>query len=211
MRATRWSDARLAVGLAWFTIGYNVVEGILSVAAGIAAGAVSLVGFGLDSVIEVVAAGVVLVRLRAELRGAEPDEGRERVALRVIAMTFFVLALYLIVAGVRDLVVGERPETSPLGIVITAASLIVMPLLAIAKRRVGTRMGSRLVLADAAETALCAVLSVSTLLGLVLYAATGFPWLDPIAGFVIAVFAVNEGREAWSGDDDADQGRQSGR
>lgn len=196
----RW--ARFAVALAWFTIIYNVVEGVVAIAAGASAGAVSLLGFGLDSVIEVVTASVVLIRLRSELRGAEPDERKERIALRVIAVTFFALALYLIVAGIRDLIVGETPETSPLGIVITALSLIVMPLLALMKRRVGKRLGSRLVLADAAETALCAVLSVSTLLGLVLYLATGWTWLDPVAGFVIALFAINEGREAWIGDDD---------
>jgi divalent metal cation (Fe/Co/Zn/Cd) transporter len=201
VETTRRNDARLAVGLAWFTIVYNVAEGIVAVVAGVLAGAVSLVGFGLDSVIEVVAASVVLVRLRAELRGAEPDEAKERVALKVIAVTFFALAAYLLVAGVRDLIVGETPESSPLGIGITAASLIVMPVLAISKRRVGKRMASRLVLADAAETALCAILSVSTLLGLVLFVITGWTWLDAVAGFVIAVFAINEGREAWSGDD----------
>lgn len=201
MTTTRSRDTRIAVGLAWFTILYNVAEGIVSVIAGALAGAVSLVGFGLDSAIEVVAASVVLVRLRAELRGAEPDERKERIALRVIALTFFALALYLVVAGVRDLIIGERPETSPLGIGITVASLVIMPLLAVAKRRIGHRLGSRLVLADAAETALCAVLSVSTLLGLVLYVFTGWTWLDPVAGFVIALFAMNEGREAWSDDD----------
>jgi divalent metal cation (Fe/Co/Zn/Cd) transporter len=190
------------VGLAVVTIAYNVAEGVVSVIAGALAGAVSLVGFGLDTAIEVVAASVVLVRLRAELRGAEPDEARERTALRVIALTFFALAAYLVIAGTRDLIAGERPETSPLGIGITALSLVVMPLLALAKRRVGRRLGSRLVLADAAETALCAILSVSTLLGLVLYLLTGWTWLDAVAGFVIALFAVNEGREAWSGDVD---------
>ena len=200
MSSTRLRDARIAVGLAWFTIAYNLVEGVIAVAAGLAANAVSLIGFGVDSGIEVAAAAVVLVRLGAELRGAEPDERKERVALRIIAVTFFVLALYLVVEGVRSLIGGERPETSPIGIGLTAASIVIMPLLALAKRRVGRRLDSRLVLADAAETALCAWLSVSTFVGLALYAWLGWTWLDAVAGFVIAVFAVIEGREAWAGE-----------
>ncbi len=200
--AERIRDARTAIGLAWFTIGYNLVEGIVAIAAGVVAGAVSLIGFGVDSGIEVAAATVVLVRLTAELRGAEPDERKETIALRVIAFTFFVLAAYLVIVGIRDLVIGERPDTSPVGIAITAVSIVVMPLLAWWKRRVGRRLGSKLVLADAAETALCAWLSVSTFAGLVLYAWLGWTWLDPVAGFVIAAFAINEGREAWKGEHD---------
>lgn len=198
--------ARTAVGLAWLTIVYNLVEGVIAVAAGVEAGAVSLIGFGVDSGIEVTAAAVVLVRLRAELRGAEPDERRERLALRVIAVTFFVLAAYLVVEGARSLIVGERPDTSIVGIVLTGVSIVIMPLLALAKRRVGRRLGSRLVLADAAETALCAWLSVSTFVGLLLYALLGWTWLDAVAGFLIAMFAINEGREAWSGEHDHDHG-----
>lgn len=193
--------ARRAIGLAWFTIAYNVVEGIIAVAAGVVAGAVSLIGFGLDSGIEVIAAAVVLVRLRAELRGSEPDEAKEKIALRIIALTFFALAAYLIIDGVVSLISAERPDTSIVGIVLTAASIVIMPTLAWAKVRVGRALGSRLILADAAETRLCAILSVSTFAGLVLFATVGWTWLDPVAGFVIAVFAVLEGREAWHGDD----------
>lgn len=200
----RIRDARIAVGLAWFTIAYNIVEGVIAIWAGLAAGAVSLVGFGVDSGIEVAAAAVVLVRLTAELRGAEPDERKERIALRFIAVTFFLLAAYLVFEGIRDLVVGERPDTSVVGIVLTGVSILVMPALAWFKRRVGSRLESRLVLADAAETALCAWLSVSTFVGLVLYALLGWTWLDPVAGFVIAVFAIIEGREAWLGEHDHD-------
>jgi len=198
----RRADARRAVGAAWFTIGYNVVEGVVAITGGVIAGAVSLVGFGVDSGIEVAAAAVVLVRLSAELRGEEPDERTEHIALRFIAVTFFALAVYLVIGGTRDLIVGERPEISPVGIVLTAASIVIMPLLAWYKRRIGRRLGSRLVLADAAETALCAALSVSTFIGLVAYAALGWTWIDPVAGFVIALFALNGGREAWSGEHD---------
>lgn len=193
-------DARRALGLGAFTIAYNVVEGVVAVVAGLAAGAVALVGFGFDSAIEVLSAVVVVVRLAAEVRGGEPDERKERIALRVVAVTFFLLATYLVVEGVRDLIVAERPDTSPVGIVLTAASIVVMPALAAAKRRVGVRMGSKLVVADAAETRLCAILSVTTFLSLLLHLLLGWTWLDPVAGFVIAVFAVLEGREAWEGE-----------
>jgi divalent metal cation (Fe/Co/Zn/Cd) transporter len=192
--------ARRAVALGVVTIAYNVLEGIVAVAAGIAAGAVSLIGFGLDSGIEVISAAVVVTRLTAGLRGAEPDERKEKLALRIVAVTFFALAAYLVVQGVRDLLIGGRPDTSVVGIVLTAVSIVVMPTLASLKRRVGLRMGSDLVVADAAETRLCAILSVTTCAGLVAYLLLGWTWLDPVAGFVIAVFAVLEGREAWEGE-----------
>jgi divalent metal cation (Fe/Co/Zn/Cd) transporter len=192
--------ARRALGLGAFTIGYNVVEGIVAVTAGIVAGAVSLVGFGLDSGIEVISAVIVVTRLAAEVRGGEPDERKEKIALRAVAMTFFVLAAYLVVVGIRDLVVGETPETSVVGIVLTALSIVIMPTLAALKRRVGMQMGSALVIADAAETRLCALLSVTTFIALLVYLFVGWTWLDPVAGFVIAIFAVIEGREAWEGE-----------
>nr|WP_281015873.1 cation transporter [Amnibacterium kyonggiense] len=191
--------ARAALGLGAFTIAYNVVEGVVAVIAGLAAGAVSLIGFGLDSGIEVLSAIVVVVRLSAEVRGGEPDERKEKLALRFVAATFFLLAAYLVIEGIRDLIVGERPETSVVGIVLTALSIVIMPTLAAVKRRVGLRMGSALVVADAAETRLCAVLSVTTFIALLAYLLLGWTWLDPVAGFVIAVFAVLEGREAWEG------------
>jgi divalent metal cation (Fe/Co/Zn/Cd) transporter len=177
-----------------------VVEGVVAVIAGLAAGAVSLIGFGLDSGIEVLSAIVVVVRLSAEVRGGEPDERKEKLALRFVAATFFLLAAYLVIEGIRDLIVGERPETSVVGIVLTALSIVIMPTLAAVKRRVGLRMGSALVVADAAETRLCAVLSVTTFIALLAYLLLGWTWLDPVAGFVIAVFAVLEGREAWEGE-----------
>lgn len=192
--------SRRAIGLAWFTISYNVLEGIVSVAAGAVAGAVSLVGFGLDSGIEVASAVVVLMRLTVELRNSEPDERKEKRALRFIAITFFALAAYLVTDGVVNLVTGERPDISIVGLIVTAASVVIMPLLAVAKRRTGRALGSRLVLADAAETQLCALLSVSTFVGLVLFAWLGWSWVDAVAGFVIAIFAINEGREAWEGE-----------
>jgi hypothetical protein len=192
---------RRGLGLAWFTIGYNVAEGVVAVTAGALAGLVSLVGFGIDSGIESISAVLVAMRLLARLRHGTVDEAREHRALRLVAVTFFLLAGYVLVEGIRSLLVHEVPDTSVVGIVVLVASLVVMPLLAAAKRRVGVALGGDpLILADAAETRLCVLLSVSTLAGLVLFQLTGAAWLDPIAGFVIAGFAVHEGLEAWRGE-----------
>ncbi|NLE70944.1 MAG: cation transporter [Actinomycetales bacterium] len=191
---------RRGLRLARLTVGYNVVEGVVSVAAGLAAGLVSVVGFGVDSAIESAAGVIVALRLSARLRHGDTDERRERLALRGVAVTFFVLAAYVTVEGVRSLVAGEEPDRSPVAIAVLVASIVVMPLLARAKRRVGERLRDPLVLADAAETRICVLLSVSTLAGLLLHALTGAAWLDPVAGFVIAAFAVHEGREAWEGE-----------
>src|SRR5688500_4432698 len=171
---------RRAVGYARFTIGYNLIEGIVAVSAGLVASAISLIGFGIDSGIEVAAASVVLVRLRAEINGAEADETKERRALRFIALTFSALAAYVVAEGVRDLAMGEEPATSPVGPALTGLSLVVMPGLARVKRRVGEQMGSRRVIAHAAEPKLCAWLSVSTSAGLLAFAAFGRQWLGPV-------------------------------
>jgi len=199
--ATEEQLTRRGLGLAWFTIGYNVAEGAVAVTAGALAGLVSLVGFGIDSGIESISAVLVAMRLLARLRHGTVDEAREHRALRLVAVTFFLLAGYVLVEGIRSLLVGEVPDTSVVGIVVLVASLVVMPMLAAAKRRVGVALGGDpLILADAAETRLCVLLSVSTLAGLVLFQLTGAAWLDPIAGFVVAVFAVHEGIEAWRGE-----------
>ena len=179
-------QARRAVRLEKTTIAYNVVEGVIAVSAGVAAGLVSLVGFGVDSSIEVAAAGGVLHRLYAELRGGEVDEAKERRALKFIALTFFALAAYVTIEGVLRLVGDETPDSSPLGIALVGASIVIMPWLARAKRLAGEALGSRLEIADAAETRLCAWLSVSTFAGLAPFSLFGWTWLDAVAGFVIA-------------------------
>lgn len=196
----RGTAARRAVRLEWTTIGYNISEGVIAVTAGLIAGSVALLGFGFDSWIEVAAASVVLHRLLAEIRGGEVDEAKERRALRFVAVTFFVLAAYVTFEGIRDLVVGETPNTSIVGIALTGLSIIVMPSLAHAKTKAGRAMNSRLVLADAAETRLCAWLSVSTFAGLLAFALAGWTWIDPVAVLGIAAFAIKEGREAWEGE-----------
>ncbi|WP_107767174.1 cation diffusion facilitator family transporter [Nocardioides terrigena] len=199
---------RRGLRLAQFTVAYNVIEGAVAITVGLMAGLVSLVGFGIDSGIESAASVLVGLRLAARLRHGEADEAKERRALKAVAVTFFVLAAYVTIEGIRSLIEGESPDQSTVGIILLAASVIVMPLLARAKRQVGEALGGdKLILADAAETKICVLLSISTLIGLGLYALTGAAWLDPVAGFVIALFAINEGREAWEGelvDDDDD-------
>lgn len=202
---------RRGLRLAQFTVSYNLIEGVVAVSAGLAAGLVSVVGFGLDSAIESLSAILVWSRLAARLRNGQPDLPRERRALKLIALTFFVLAGYVTYEGISKLVSGELPESSPVSVLLLVASIIVMPLLAAAKTRVGVALGGDpLILADAAETRICAWLSVSTLLGIVLFELTDAAWPDPVAGFVIAAFAIREGLEAWEGElvegDDDDAG-----
>jgi divalent metal cation (Fe/Co/Zn/Cd) transporter len=191
-RPTLETRARL---LAVATILWNVAEAAVAIGAGVVAGSLALIGFGFDSTIEVFAATVVLWRMRGL------DEDREHRALKLIALSFFVLAGYVAVEALRDLLTDSDPDTSPVGIGIAIASLIVMPLLAVAKKRTGRRLGNRTVLADAAETRLCAYLSVILLSGLLLDATFGWWWADPVAALGIAVLAVREGREAWQGED----------
>jgi divalent metal cation (Fe/Co/Zn/Cd) transporter len=200
---------RRGLRLAQFTVAYNVVEGVVAITAGILAGLVSVIGFGIDSGIESIAAVLVGLRLAARLRHGQADEDKERLVLRAVALTFFVLAAYVTVEGVRSLIGGEKPDSSPVAVVLLAASIVVMPILATAKRRVGLALKDNLILADAAETRICVLLSISTLAGVGLFQLTGAAWLDPVAGFVIAAFAIYEGREAWEGelvegDDDDD-------
>lgn len=190
-RSQLTSRARL---LARVTIAWNVAEGLIAVGSGIAAGSVALVGFGLDSFVEVFAGSVVLW----QLRGASED--RERRALRLIALSFFAVAAYVVAESVRDLAVGSEAGESSVGIVLAAVSLAVMPMLAWAKRRTGRALGNPVVIADSTETLLCTYLSAALLAGLVINAAVGWWWADTLAALVIAALAVREGREAWRGE-----------
>lgn len=181
--------------LAWTTIVWNVIEAGVAIGSGVAAGSLALIGFGIDSSIEVFAAAVVLWRLRGV------DEERERRALKLIAVSFFALGAYVAVEAVRDFIGDSDADTSPVGIGLAMASLLVMPVLATAKKRTGVALGNRTVIADAAETMLCTYLSVILLVGLVVDATLDWWWADPLAALGIAVLAVREGREAWEGDD----------
>ena len=192
---------RRGLRLAQFTVAYNLVEGAVAITVGLMAGLVSVVGFGIDSGIESIAAVLVGLRLSARLRHGQADEARERLVLRLVAGTFFVLAAYVTIESIRSLIAGEPPSTSVVALVLLAASIVVMPLLAMAKTKVARQLGDDpLILADAAETKICVWLSVSTLRGVGLYQLTGAAWLDPVAALVIAGFAVHEGREAWEGE-----------
>lgn len=196
-RRSQVARARL---LAWFTIAWNSIEGIVGIASGIAAGSIALVGFGVDSYVEVLSGAVILWRLSKERHGAELSEEAEHRALRIIAGTFFALAVGIAVESIRKLVIGEHPSASPVGIVLTVVSLVVMPLLARAKRKVGRQLGSHAIEADATETVLCVWLSAIVLVGLLLNAAFGWWWADPLAALGIVYVALQEGREAWKGD-----------
>jgi divalent metal cation (Fe/Co/Zn/Cd) transporter len=191
---------RRAVRLEQFSVGWMLIEAGVAITAGIVAGSLALTSFGFDSVIELVSATLVLGRLRAELRGGRANELAERRVLRIIAVTFFVLAAYVLIGSAIDLAVQAHPERSPAGIGLTVGSLLVMPVLGWRKRYVGSALRNPLVLADAAETMLCATLAATTLLGLVLFAAFGWWWADPVAALAVAWFAVREGREAWHGE-----------
>lgn len=187
---------RRARWLAWVTIGYNVLEGLVAIAAGIAAGSVALISFGLDSGVEVLSAAAIAWQFGG---GSRPEE-RERRTLRLIGLAFFALAAYVSVEAVRSLLGSGEPQPSPVGIGLAAASVVVMPLLVMAKRRTGRELGSATVTADSTQTLLCAYLSAVLLVGLVLNASLGWAWADPLVGLVIAGVAIKEGVEAWRGD-----------
>ena len=186
--------AQIATRLAWLTVAWNVVEGVVALLAGRSAGSSALIGFGLDSMIEVSSALVVLWQLRSSV----PEE-REQQALKLIALSFFALGAWVTFSSVSTLVTQSEPDTSVVGIVLAIVSLVVMPALALAKRRVGRAMSSATVVADSAQTWLCTSLSAVLLIGLVANASLGWWWADPVAGLVIAVVAIREGREAWRG------------
>ncbi len=185
------------------TIGWNLAEGVIAVLAGAVAGSVSLVGFGLDSGIEVSAAVILGWRLRKEREPGCMGDFDLR-ATRLIAVSFAVLAAYVGVESVRDLVAGSRPEASAVGIVLAALSLALMPILARAKRRLAPVLGSRAVASEANQTSLCALMSGVLLAGLGLNAALGWWWADPCAGLAIAALAAVEAARTWRADALAD-------
>ena len=194
--------ARLAIRVRWFvgiTIAYNVLEAVVAIAAGRASSSTALLGFGLDSVIEVSSAAAVAWQFSA--RDPDTREAREHRALRIISVSFFVLAGYVAVESGRTLAgAGHSAEESTVGLVLAVLSLLVMPGLSYAQRRAGRRLGSASAVADSRQTLLCTYLSAVLLAGLALNALFGWSWADPIAALVIAVIAVREGIAAWRGD-----------
>ncbi len=177
------------------TITYNVVEAVVAIAAGTVASSTALIGFGLDSVIEVASATAVAW----QFSGADP-EARERAALKVIGVSFFALAAYVTVESVRSLLGAGQAEHSTVGIALAAVSLLVMPVLSHAQRRAGRELGSASAVADSRQTLLCTYLSGVLLVGLLLNSLFGWSWADPVVALAIAAVAVREGREAWRGE-----------
>ena len=186
---------RRAQLLAAASVAYNAAEAVVAISAGIIAGSVALVGFGLDSIVESFSGLVILWQFRHRL-----PETRERQALRLIGISFFALAGYVVVESVRSLFGSGDADPSTVGIVLAALSLVVMPFLSWAQRRTGQRLGSGSVVADSKQTLLCTYLSAVLLAGLVLNATLGWSWVDPLVALVIAGVAVKEGLEAWRGD-----------
>lgn len=177
------------------TITYNVVEAAIALAAGAAASSVALVGFGLDSIVEVLSAAAVAWQF-----AARDPESREKKALRLIAVSFFGLAAYVTASAVLTLTGLKEAEHSTVGIVLAAVSLAVMPFLSLLERRTGRELGSASAIADSKQTLICSYLSAAVLAGLLLNSLFGWSWADPVAGLVIAIFAVREGVEAWKGE-----------
>jgi divalent metal cation (Fe/Co/Zn/Cd) transporter len=200
-QAERASLERRARILAWGGIAWHVVEFAIALVAGVAAGSIALIGFGVDSLIEALAGFVVLWLFTGNrLRSVTA----ERRAQQLIASTFFVLAAYVGVEAVRTLVAGDHPEVSWVGIGLAAFTAATMPLLARAKRRVGHKLNSSAAIKEASQTSLCAYLSIALLVGLGANALFGWWWADPLAALAIAGIAFKEGRESWRGEGCAD-------
>ncbi|MET8867391.1 cation transporter [Nonomuraea sp. NPDC004580] len=195
------------------TITYNVIEAAVAVTAGTIASSAALIGFGLDSLVEVASAAAVAWQF-----AAADHERRERTALRVIAVSFFALAAYVTFDAVRAILGDGQAEHSTPGLILAALSLVVMPFLSAAQRRAGRELGSASAVADSKQTLLCTYLSGVLLVGLALNSLFGWSWADPVAALVIAAVAVKEGREAWHGDaccatpatDEADEADEAG-
>jgi divalent metal cation (Fe/Co/Zn/Cd) transporter len=180
------------------TIAYNVIEAVVAISAGTIASSTALIGFGLDSVIEVASAAAVAWQFAA--RDPEVREAREHRALRIIALSFFALAAYVGFDSVRGLIGGGEAEHSTVGLVLAAVSVAVMPILSRAQRRAGRELGSASAVADSKQTLLCTYLSAVLLVGLALNSLFGWSWADPVAALAIAGIAVKEGVDAWKGD-----------
>lgn len=187
--------------LEYFSLGWNVLETVVGLLAGLAAGSIALVGFALDSVAEASSAGVLIWRLRAERGGSHSSEEAERKAIRLVAIAFLGLAAYVGGRASYDLATRVRPEESTVGIVLALVSLVVMPLLAWRKRVVAKELDSRSLQADAKQTTLCTYISAFLLVGLAANSLFGWWWADPLAGLAIAGLAAREGVELWRTED----------
>jgi divalent metal cation (Fe/Co/Zn/Cd) transporter len=191
----RESDTRRGRRLEYFTLGWNLTEAVVGIGAGVMAGSIALVGFGVDSIIESFSGASLLWRLQSH----ETGEKREQLALKLVGISFFVLAAYVAIDAAKTLVQREPPDTSIVGMCLAAVSIVVMPLLARAKRRVAARLNSRALVADSRQTDLCAYLSGILFVGLALNALFGW-WWDSIAAILMVPIITREGIEALKGD-----------
>ncbi|MEA2135862.1 MAG: hypothetical protein QOC68_3771 [Solirubrobacteraceae bacterium] len=189
--------ARRARLLSWLSLAWMTAEGAIGVFAGAVAGSIALVGWGLGSVIEGLAAVIVIWRFTGSRTHSETSERR---AGRAVAVSFFLLAPYIAVEGVRALAAGAHPDASALGIAVTASSVALMPALGIAKRRLGEQLGSGATAGEGTQNLLCAAQGAAVLVGLAANAAVGAWWLDGVIALGLAAFAIKEGREAWRGE-----------
>ena len=186
-----------ALSLSYFTVGYNIIEGIVSILAGVLAGSIALIGFGLDSFVESLSGSVMIWRFRKHEQMSEEEEERiEAKAVRLIAYTFFILGAYVLYESIKKLYLQEMPDPSLFGIIIAIVSIIVMPVLFYMKYRTGKTINSRSLVADSKQTLVCCILSVALLIGLGLNYLYGFWQADPIVGLVTVVFLVREGYHA---------------
>jgi divalent metal cation (Fe/Co/Zn/Cd) transporter len=201
--STRVQLLRRGLRLEYLTVGWNVAEGLIAIAAALAAGSVALLGFGIDSFVETVSGLIIIWRLQAEQRAVDHEriESVERKAQRLVAASLVGLAGYIVFDAVTTLLAGDRPGGSPIGVALAAVSLGVMWWLARAKRRTAIALGSRAMQADAFQTTACWWLSLAVLAGVGLNTVFGLWWADPVAALVIPVFLVREAREAWEGED----------
>jgi divalent metal cation (Fe/Co/Zn/Cd) transporter len=188
----RANQLRAGRRLEYFTLGWNLTEAAVAVGAGVFAGSIALIGFGIDSLIESLSGGILLWRLQ----GTETDERRERLAHRLVGISFFLLALYVGFEAGKSLLRREVPEASVVGVVLSIVSLIVMPLLARAKRRLAAKLDSHALYADSRQTDICAYLSAILLAGLLLNALFGWWWADPVAALCMLPMIIREGTEA---------------
>ena len=191
--------------LEYFTIGYNSLEGLIAIGAGVLAGSIALVGFGFDSLIEVTSGAVLLWRLYADVNEAR-RERVEAISLRIVGACFVVLAIYVSYDSIKSLSRSEAPEESLIGILLATVSLIVMPLLVRAKRKVARAINSGALMADSKQTELCTYLSAILLGGLLLNALVGWWWADPVAALIMVPIIVKEGIEALRGETCCDEG-----
>jgi divalent metal cation (Fe/Co/Zn/Cd) transporter len=199
---------RKALNLEYFTVGYNILEAIASIFIGATAGSIALVGFGLDSVVESLSGLILIWRLRQHKTASEEDEKSiEKKAMSFVALTFILLGLYVLFESVYKLLYAEIPDASLPGIIIALLSLIIMPVLSYKKKEVGSKIGSRALVADSEETLACAALSVPLLLGLLANYFFGFWQADPIAAIIIVLFLFREGIEWWNESKEEDKKR----